>query len=372
MRTLQQSISCASALALLVVLAACGKPPPEPEPVRAVRTRTVVADAAGGTKEFAAEIRARTEVRLSFRVAGKITQRSAEIGQVVRAGQVLAQLDPEDLRQGQQAALAGVAAADASFEQQSGEYKRFKDLKDQGFISSWDLERRGAALKAAQAQLDQARAQARVQRNQAAYATLLATAAGVVTGVDAEAGAVVAAGTPVLRLAVDGPRDVVFSVPEDGVAAMRPLLGRAGAIGVRMWGDNTLHAATLRELAASADPMTRTFAAKADVGKATVQLGQTATVLVEQPRTQGVVKLPLTAIVRLQDRAAVWVVDKPTMKVKQVTVAIGGADGNEVVVTGGLTPGQEVVIAGVHVLSPDQQVKFYNPSAAAVAASAVR
>ncbi len=356
----------AAAMATVVgALMGCGKTPPEPEPVRAVRTQTVVAGSAGGAKEFAAEVRARTETRLAFRVGGKITQRPAEIGQAVRAGQVLAQLDPEDLRQGQQAAAAAVAAAEANFEQLRGEYQRFKELRDQGFISSWDLERRGAALKSGQAQLDQARAQSQLQRNQSAHTTLVASAAGVITAVEAEPGAVVAAGTPVLRLALDGPRDVVFSVPEDGVAALRLLIGKPDAISVRLWGHQAVQPATLREVAASADPMTRTFQAKADLGKASVvQLGQTATVSIPLPRSVGIVKLPLAAIVRDQDRSAVWLVDRSSMKVRRVPVVIAGADGNEVVVASGLTPGQEVVIAGVHVLTPDQRVKFHAPPAA--------
>ena len=65
---------------------------------------------------------------------------------------------------------------------------------DQGFISAFDLERREAGLKAQKAQLDQALAQAGVQGNQAAYASLAATAAGTVTGVDADVGTVLAAG----------------------------------------------------------------------------------------------------------------------------------------------------------------------------------
>lgn len=362
----------AVAIAAAVLASACTRSPSEPEPVRAVRTQTVTAGSAGGVREFAAEVRARTETRLAFRVGGKLTQRPAELGQVVRAGQVLAQLDPEDLRQAQQAAGAAVTAAEAAHEQQKGEYQRFKELREQGFISAWELERRGAALKTVQAQLDQARAQAQVQRNQASYATLLATGAGVVTAVEAEPGTVVAAGTPIVRLAIDGPRDVVFAVPEDGAAAMRALVGRPGAVQVRVGSDPATRPATVREVAASADPATRTFLAKADIGNAPVQLGQTAAVLLPLPRTDGVIRVPLTAIVRGADdgRSAAWVVDKASMTVRRVPVTVRGADGNDVVVAEGLEPGQEIVTAGVHVLSPGQRVRFYDARVAAAAASA--
>lgn len=366
--------SAAAAVVLMAVgLAACSRPTPAPEPVRAVRTLTVSSESAGGLQEYAAELRARTESRLSFRVGGKMIARPAEVGQRVKAGQLLAQLDATDLKLGQEAAQATARAAQTQFDLADAEFKRFQELRSQGFISSQELDRREATLKAQRAQLDQALAQARVQGNQAAYATLVATAAGVVTATEAEVGAVLGAGTPVLRLAHDGPRDAVFAVPEDRVAAMRALQGQRGALKVRAWTSSTLMPATVREVAAAADPVTRTFLVRADVGQPVgqpaLQLGQTVTVLVELPRTGGIARLPLAAVTQQQGRSAVWVLDPATMTVKVQPITVAGADQNTVVVAGGLQPGQQVVTAGVHVLTPGQKVKLFAPQAAAAAAS---
>jgi RND family efflux transporter MFP subunit len=359
---------------VVILLAACSRPAPAPDPVRAVRTVTVAAQSAGGTSEFAGEVRARTESRLSFRVGGKVVARDADLGDAVKAGQVLARLDAQDLRLGEEAASAALAAAQASFDQAAADFKRFKELRDQGFISGAELERRDTALKAAQAQLDQARAQRSVQGNQAGYAALVAGASGVITGVDAEPGMVVAAGTPVLRLAHDGPRDVVFAVPEDRIALIQELAAQPGRFSVRLWGANGAAPlpATIREVAAAADPVTRTFAVKADIGPAgaAARLGQTATVLVDLPQTAGVIKLPLSALKEEQGKTVVWVVDRATMTVSAQPVKLGGAEGNDAVVTSGLAPGAAVVTAGVHVLSPGQKVKFYvDPAAPALASS---
>jgi multidrug efflux system membrane fusion protein len=361
-------------VAAAMLLAACAKNEPLPEPIRAVRTMTVSNDAAGGVQEYAAEVKARTESRLGFRVGGKLVRRHVDAGTTVKAGQVLAQLDPQDLRLGQDAARAALVAAQANHDQTLADFKRYKDLRDQGFISSAELERRDTALKSAKAQLDQARAQASVQGNQANYATLVADASGVVTAVDAEPGMVVGAGAPVLRLAHDGPRDVVFSVPEDKVTLVKALAGQPGRFKVRLWGaSGEVLPATIREVAASADPVTRTFAVKADLATADVRLGQTATMLVELPKTIGVHKLPLSALKEEQGRTIVWLVDKATMTVKPQPVQVAGADGNDAVVSGGLSAGQVVVTAGVHVLNPGQKVKLYvdpgAPSSAAAAAA---
>ncbi|WKB52749.1 efflux RND transporter periplasmic adaptor subunit [Eleftheria terrae] len=359
MRTLQPSLLVPLGLAL--ALAACSKPAPTPEPIRSVRTMTVAPASAAATLEYAAEVRARTESRLGFRVAGKMVRRAVDLGDAVKSGQVLAQLDPQDLRLSQEAARAGLSAAQATLDQAEADYKRFKELRDQGFISSAELERRDTALKSARAQHQQALAQASAQGNQTAYTSLVADASGVVTAVEAEPGAVVAAGTPVLRLAHDGPRDVVFSVPEDKIALFKQLARQDAVLQVRLWSDDARQPlpAKIRELAAAADPVTRTYLVKADIGRPEVKLGQTATVQVQLPQEAGGTKLPLSALREDAQGSSVWVLDRQTMTVKAQPVRVAGADGNEVLIGGGLQPGQTVVTAGVHVLTAGQKVKLY-------------
>lgn len=360
----------ALAIALPALLAACTRTPPPPEPLRAVRTMTVASGPTTGVQEYAAEVRARTESRLGFRVGGKLVRRMVDAGQPVKAGQALAQIDPQDLQYGQQAAQAALAAARANLELSEAEFKRYKELREQGFISGLELERRETALKAARAQHEQARAQAGVQGNQASYAVLVADAAGVVTGVDAEPGAVIGAGTPVLRLAHDGPRDVVFSVPEDRVGALRALLGRRDALRVRLWGETATQPATVREVAAAADAVTRTFLVKADLGTAAVRLGQTATVLVDRSAGDARVRLPLAAVFESKGQSQVWLLDRATMTVRPRVVAVAGAEGNQVLLADDQLAGLTVVTAGVHALTPGQQVRFYvEPRAVAAAAS---
>ncbi len=359
-------------LTLMAALAACSKPAAAPEPVRAVRTLTVSAGQAGGTVDYAGEVRARVESRLGFRVGGKMISRPADLGDSVKAGQVLASLDPQDLRLGQEAARSSVQAARVNHEQAIADFKRFKELRDQGFISTAELERRETTLRAAQAQLDQAQAQAGVQINQARYTTLVADVSGVITAVEAEPGAVLSSGATVLRLAQDGPRDVVFAVPEDQVAALRALQDRAGALQVRMWGaEGAPMAATVREVAAAADPTTRTFVIKADIGKAAVRLGQTATVSIALPPTPGVIKLPLATVFEQQGKSSVWLLDKATMTVRAQAIQVVGAEGNLLVVASGLSPGQQVVSAGVHVLTAGQKVSLYGAAEAPAAGGSV-
>ncbi|MFL6679348.1 MAG: efflux RND transporter periplasmic adaptor subunit [Burkholderiaceae bacterium] len=358
MRTLA-TLPLVLSLAASLVLVACGKEPAAAEPVRAVRTMTVGQLSGGTLRDYAGEVHARIESRLSFRVGGKIVQRPVNLGDRVKGGQALAEVDPADLRFGQDAARAGLAAAKVNFEQTAADYKRYQDLRTQGFISAAELERRNSGLEAAKAQFDQARAQAGLQSNQAAYAALTADAPGVITAVYADVGAVVGAGSPVVSLAHDGPRDVVFAVPEDQLAVFRKLQGKAGGVSVTVWGGSTALPATVREVAAAADPASRTFQVKADLPAGSVELGQTATVHVELAPADGKLRLPMQAVAGSGGKSHVWVLDKSTMKVREQPVAVLRAEGDTLVIDSGLKSGDTVVTAGAHVLNPDQQVTLY-------------
>ena len=128
---------------------------------------------------------------------------------------------------------------------------------------------------------------------------------------------------------------------------------------MRLWGSNEDHAATVREVAAAADPTTRTFAVKADVGDAPVRLGQTASVRVASAARAEVIRLPLAAVLESKGQSAVWLLEAASMTVRQQTVTVAGADGNEAVIATGLKPGDVVVTAGTHVLTPGQKVRAY-------------
>lgn len=345
--------------ATLLVLGGCGKPEPPPEPVRSVRTIEVGGESAGLVLEYAGEVRAHTESRLGFRVGGKLVERPVGLGDRVRAGQVLARLDPQDLRLGQDAAQAALAAARANLEQTEADFKRFRELREQGFISSAEMERRETALRSAQAQHRQAMAQAQAQGNQAEYSVLRADVAGVITAVDSEPGMVVAAGTPVVRLAHDGPREVWFSVPEDKVELVLQLRTDNVPLEVRLWSDRERALqARVEEVAAAADSVTRTYLVKANLGRTDLPLGQTASVRIAVPAAARAIKLPLAAVFEQQGRSAVWVYEPATSTVRATPVQVAGAEGNMVLVSGGLQPGQRVVVAGVHALSPGQKVKL--------------
>lgn len=352
------------ALFAALALAGCSRPPAAEEPLRAVKVMTVGTSAYDTAPEFSAEVRARVESQLGFRVAGKIARRQAELGQHVTAGQVLAQLDPQDFRLAAEAARAAHAAALTNRDLAAADLKRYRELREQNFISGADLERRDSTYKAAQAQLEQAQAQLSSQGNQTSYTTLVADVPGVVTAILAEPGQVVAAGAPVLRIAQDGARDVVFAVPEDRAGLVKP----GSSVTVRGWSGGGDFQGTVREVAASADAVTRTYTVKVTIDAATAPaLGATVYARPKALSNAGapVIKLPTSALRQEGKETVVWVLDPASMTVRSQPVQVATADGNDAVIGAGLAPGMQVVTAGVHVLSPGQKVSLYREKAAA-------
>jgi multidrug efflux system membrane fusion protein len=346
---------------MLLALSACSPKQESPEPVRSVKLLTVGMSELNVQAEYAAEVRARVESRIGFRVGGKMIMRQAEVGQRVQAGQVLAEIDVQDFVLAAQAAQAQVVGAKSQRDLAAADFKRYEALLAQNFISPAELERRSATLKAAQATLDQAMAQAQSQSNQASYAKLTAPSAGVITGVEAETGQVVSAGQAIVRFAQDGPRDAVFAVPEHVVSTLK--LGQK--MSATLIGNTQNYLGKVREIGSSADPVTRTFAVKLALDKAeALPLG--ISLNVHAPQLSGsqpeVLKVPTSAIRQEGTQTAVWVFDPQTSTVNSQIVQVATADGNDVVIAAGLRPGQQIVSAGVHVLSPGQKVIAFNAS----------
>ncbi len=355
----------------LAAIAACSPPPPAGEDVRPVRVMIVNPLVAPTAAELAGEVRPRIETRMGFQVAGRIARRLVDVGQTVRIGQTLATLDPADYQLGLTAARAQVAAAQVDRDQQRLDYKRFEELSRQGFISGADLERRKASLDAAEARYAQAAAQADVSGNQAAYSTLHATVAGVVTAIDAEAGQVVTAGQSVVRVARTDEKEVAVAIPEGQLDVLR----RIGDVRVRLWaGDRELRG-KVREIAPVADPATRTYAARITLidPPATVALGMSATVTFVAPAITGVISVPLQALFKDGDATYVWLVDRAALTVSRSAVKLVNVSGNDVVLASGVAPGDTVVTAGVHLLKQGQKVKLLDaPAASPVEMDAAR
>ncbi|WP_371868371.1 efflux RND transporter periplasmic adaptor subunit [Duganella margarita] len=350
MFTLKNMLVATSAL---VLLGACSKHEEKTEDIRPVRAMLLASSDVDVNAEFSGEVRARIESRLGFRVGGKIVNRKVDVGTLVKKGQVLMQLDPQDLQLSQAQALANLRAAETNRDLAKADLKRYQELVSKSFVSQSVLDAKDSTFKAAQANVEASQAAYRGQSNQAAYAALVSDVDGVVTEVDAEIGQVVAAGTPVVRVAKSGEKEIVIGLPEDKVEVLR----RVADVQVRLWADpkNTVPG-KIREISPVADPSTRTYTVKVSIpdSLAEAKLGMTAVVQFASKTPTPQIKVPLTALFHEKSQTSVWLVEQGAVKL--VPVTIGGVAGNDIVLASGVKPGQTVVTAGVNLLKPGQKV----------------
>lgn len=343
--TIYMAVACAA-------LAACSKPVEKTEDIRPVRVMVLAGSDVDVNAEFAGEVRARVESRLGFRVGGKIVSRKVDVGTLVKRGQVLMALDPQDLKLSQAQAMAALRSAETSRDLAKADAQRYRELRGKNFVSQAVLDEKESTLRAAQASVDAQEALYSGQSNQAAYATLMADVDGVVTQVDAEVGQVVSPGTPVVQVAKAGEKEIVIGLPEDKVDALRQITD----VHVRLWADpGRSVAGNIREISPVADPATRTYTAKVTVPDTLdARLGMTAVVQFASRTATPQIKVPLTALFHEKSATSVWVVENGAVKLVPVTVA--GAAGNDLVLSAGVKPGQSVVTAGVNLLKPGQKV----------------
>jgi multidrug efflux system membrane fusion protein len=349
-------------LLLLLLLAACSEKPELDTP----RSVMVVQAAPGqsGLEAFAGEVHAREEPPLSFRISGKIARRLVDAGAHVQAGQVLAELDATDVRLQSEAWRAQQASAESDLALAKAEMDRYKNLIDRQLVSRSLYDAKLASYQAADARLRQARAQSLVYGNQAGYAVLRAPASGLIAQRLAEAGQVVTAGQAIFVLAIDGEREVAISLPEQSVRQFS--LGRD--LVVELWAaPGKRFPGKLRELAAGADPLTRTYAARVSFAApgVPVDIGQSARVYAQDAGGNGMA-VPLAALVQKGSGSAVWVVRHETIGegeqrsaqdvVRLTPIAIGAYGEDSVPVRSGLKPGDWVVAAGAHLLLEGQVV----------------
>jgi RND family efflux transporter MFP subunit len=319
-----------------------------------VQVQRVAFAAEDANRDFVGVVRARYETDLGFRVAGKITARLVNVGDRVREGDVVARLDPEDLRLQTESAEAEFAAATTNLTQASADHERYSTLRTRGFASIAEFDRKTAAKGEAEGRLARAHRALDLARNQLGYADLKAPADGVITAALAEPGQVVAIGQPVLRLAHRGEKEAVVALPETWLGEAQ----KAQAT-VSLWSSNGRRfAARLRELSPQADPATRTYAARFTIEGAdeSVALGMTATVTLTRTADTPVARLPLSAVLSHGVGPSVYVVDgSGALILRPVTVASFNADA--VLVTGGVAAGDRVVTLGVQTLEPGLKVR---------------
>ncbi|MND42336.1 Efflux pump periplasmic linker BepF [compost metagenome] len=363
MSVIQIRRSCVFAKGLLVAVAlsaltACSeeKKVEAPDPVRPVKVVEIGGPEIGRSLVYSGSVRARTEMNLGFRVAGKITERLVDVGDRVEPGTILARLDAVDYQLSVRRADADLTSAQKQVEITGLARKRAETLAEKSVTSQSQLEQAQLAADQAQSQLQSAESALEEAQNQVAYTELKATQNGIVTTVSADVGQVVSAGTTVVAVAVDGEKEVQIAVPETDIVHFKP----GKAVKASFWSARDLVLeGKVREVAGSADAQSRTFAVRVSLpADDRVLIGMTATIDAVEDNVVPTFGVPLAALAQKDGKPVVWIVERDKGEVNSRAVKVAGYGDSVARISEGLAKGDLVVSAGTQFMRDGLKVKL--------------
>lgn len=348
-----------SVISVLLLLTACTQQEQaQVQQPRAVHIEKIQLSSQGRQHEYSGEIVPRYESSLAFQVAGKITKRLVDTGDKVKKGQPLATLDSKDYDLRVQQAEAKLNVAKANYQRSQSEMTRYNKLLSEKLISQSQYEQHLNQDKVASAQQQEAKTALNIAQNQRRYTVLKASQNGVITHIQAEEGQVLAAGQVIIRLARPEHKEVAIELPESELENIK----NSSITKIKLWAlPDVSVQGNIREISPSADPKTRTYATRISIDNANqqIQMGMTASVIINSNNKSPIVQLPLSALLKTGEDFFVWSVDSDTNKLLKNPVVLGKINNDKVIISGGLNDGQQVVIAGVHMLHENQEVRIY-------------
>jgi RND family efflux transporter MFP subunit len=351
-------LKAALAVVLLATpLSACNERSAAPvERPALVRTELVQPRQGQSSLTLTGEVQARFSADLSFRVSGRVLARLVDVGAQVKAGDLLARLDPAEQQADFEAASAGVAAAEAQLRVAEATFDRQSSLMSSGFTTRVAYDQAQEQLRTAQSTLESAKAELGRTREAVGDTELCARAAGVITARSLELGQVVQAAQTVFTLAQDGERDAVFDVPES------MFFGNVehGRVSLALVSDSAETATGyVREISPAVDPKSSTVRVKVAIQNPPLAMtlgsaiaGTTDTKPVRE------ITLPWTALSGVGSKPAVWIVDPKTNTASLKPVIVGAYEAGAVLIKEGLEAGDRVVVDGGKLLSSGQPVTF--------------
>lgn len=326
------------------------EPPPQP-----IRTAPVLVTDYQPSAKITGQVQARIQTDLAFRVGGKVSERTADVGTHVHTGDVLMRLDNSEQQADVTIAEASLRATEADLKQKTLAYQRNQALLETHAIAQQVFDQAQQELASAQASLQAAQASLATAQDTLSYTELKADADGIITARNVEVGNVVSAAQAALTIAHDGPRDAVFAVYETFFLKGEP------SKQIAVWAiRDPSHkvTASIRETSPVIDSKTGTIEVKLTLpDDAAWPLGTPILGAFLAPQEKGVV-LPWGAMSSADGKPAVWVIDPKgkTASLRPIKVALYRS--GDFVVSDGLAAGDLVVTEGGKIIRPNETLEW--------------
>lgn len=354
------SVFCAFPAALW--LSGCGQQESAkveaPQPMD-VRVAVVGSQSQPERIDAAGTVALRRESPLGFTSAGRITTLSANEGDVVRSGQLLAALDPTTT-------AATLASAEAERARAAREFTRSSELFEKGWVARPRVDSAEAAVRVAEANV-------RAARFQLSNSRIVAPGSGIIIARLAEPGQVVAAGTPVLVLG-DASSGHVLRLAVPDRQAVRLRVGQPAEVVIGAIAEDRLTGRVI-EIAGRADAATGTFlvevALPSDARLRSGQIG-TARIIADTAGDRNLSVPPQALFAARSGEGFVYVVDTARNRVRLRRVTLAETNDNSIRLIGGLEPGELVAVTGIDRLTDGQAVRVLRTGNAAPVPAAAR
>jgi membrane fusion protein, multidrug efflux system len=344
----------ASALAIALAPALYLNSPAEARPPFRVQAITAAASDYSVVYPLTGFIAARVQSDVGFRTSGRLASRRVEVGDHVKADDILAQLDPKDLQTAVDNAQAALDSARAQLQPAQATFKRQQALFSSGFTTRANFDRAQEGLRTAEAAVASAEAALGAAKEQLSYAVLKAGMNGIIVGRSAEVGQVALPGQTIFTIAQDGPRDAVFDVQES-LVAHPPKTAR---VGVALLADPSVKmTGTVREISPTVDAASGAVRVKVTLNRTPPQMTLGASVIGSISVESRAFVLPESVLYEWGGQPAVWIVDPKSKRVSIKQVAVEAYVTDAAVLSGGVDPGDLVVTAGIQSLRPDEDVE---------------
>lgn len=290
----------------------------------------------------------RNDARLSAEVEGRLVA-VTDVGEKVAAGDILATIEDAWLRLHERELQAEIGRAEARLRFLEDELKRFAKLAESNLAAVNQLDQTRSERDVALGDLEVARARLAQNEDQLARTRIKAPFNGTVVERLMTPGERVTEGSAVVRLVDQDNLEVIARAPLDYFSFVR----RGQSLDLHAGRQSAI--ASVRTLVAVGDENTHQFELRLDLEGRPFEVGQTVRVSIPTSDARDVLAVPRDALVLRAEGPSVFVIDDKN-QARQVPVTTGVGSGDQIEVSGAVTPGDRVVIRGNERLQPGQTV----------------
>lgn len=337
-----------------------------PAVIKGVASLQVTSTPVPNRIEVAGTVRARTTALVSARIAGTVSILHVREGDRVRKGQLLARLESQENTAQATAAQAGIDEAKRALDEAiarrtlaDATFARFKALYDEQALTRQEFETRQTerelahqGVARAEARLRQTQENARAAGTVADYTKIIAPISGIITAKQADLGATVFPGQPLVTIDDETSYQLELAVPESYAAKVRP----GTAVQITLDALQRTITAPISEMVPAADPGSRTFLAKVNLRVSGLKSGMFGRGRIDLGGATPVVLVPKQAVFERGALTAVWIVDQNNIA-RMRLVKVGKTFGQQLEILSGLTAGEKIVAAATQQLRDGDRIE---------------